>query len=188
MIEGSIVVEDRQVTALFASLGAFGRDLSAPLADIGNAMAQATKLRFDRSVDPSGRAWQALAWSTIVNRASRGRSMRRGGKLVARSGIFRSAFQRQVSGNARPLMDTRTHLYNSLTYRLEGRNAVLIGVAPEWARIHQYGGQAGRGRKVRIPARPMFGVSIEDRREIIDILGNHLSKALRSAAPGVGVA
>jgi phage gpG-like protein len=182
-----IVVQDRQVTALFASLAAFGRDPSPALGEIGDAVAQSTRLRFDAGVDPRGQKWQALAWATVLKRASRGRSMRRGGKLVTRSGIFRARFQRQVAGNAQPLRDTSTNLFNTITHRVEGKYAVVIGVAPAWARIHQFGGQAGRGRKVRIPKREIFGITIEDRREITSLLGNHLVAAVRAAAPGVGL-
>lgn len=179
----SIEFQDRQVTALFASLGLFTNDPRRALDDIGMELAQSTKLRLDAGVTPDGQTFKALAWATLVKRAARSRSLRRGGPLVKRSGGIRAAFQRQIAGNAKPLMDTRTHLYQSITYRIEGRNVLIVGVAPPWAAIHQFGGQAGRGHKVNIPARPFLGISAEDRAAIVNVLGAAINRAAGRGGP-----
>lgn len=43
---------------------------------------------------------------------------------------------------------------------------VVVGSNKIYARIHQLGGKAGRGRKVTIPERPYLGINNEDRAEI----------------------
>jgi phage gpG-like protein len=45
-----------------------------------------------------------------------------------------------------------------------------------WAGIHQYGGNAGRGRRVRIPARPFLWLSDGLLRTARDVLGNYVVK------------
>lgn len=74
------------------------------------------------------------------------------------------------------LIDTG-RLRNSITSRAYG-DRVEIGTKVVYAAIHQFGGKAGRGRKVTIPARPYLMVQDEDwpqiRVKIIDyILGKN---------------
>lgn len=153
-------VRDQGTAELFNRLEAFGRDPSPVMAEIGDALAQSTRLRMNEGVSPTGERWLPLAMATILKRARRARGARRA---------------RIVAGNHQPLMDTRTHLFNTVTYHVEqAGKAVVIGVAPRWAGIHQFGGMAGRGRKVRIPARPFLGLSNEDTREIGAIGTRHL--------------
>jgi phage gpG-like protein len=174
--------QDRQVVALLNALSDYGRRPTQSLREIGAEMAASTRLRMTQGVAPDGSQWKALAWSTVLKRASRGRGMARGGRNVTKSGIFRKGFQARLAGTHQPLMDTRTHLFNSVTYKVE-RDSVFVGVAPKWAGIHQTGGRAGRGRKVTIPARPFLGVSIEDRMAIVSILSRDvLSVATTSGA------
>jgi phage virion morphogenesis protein len=51
---------------------------------------------------------------------------------------------------------------------------VLIGTDKVYAAIHQFGGQAGRGRKVTIPARPYLMLQDEDWQEIKDQLADYI--------------
>lgn len=57
-------------------------------------------------------------------------------------------------------------------------DSVLVGSNKEYAAIHQKGGQAGRGLKVTIPARPYLGFSQEDHDEVQALLAEHLASAL----------
>ena len=45
-------------------------------------------------------------------------------------------------------------------------NSAVVGTNKEYAAIHQFGGKAGRGRKVTIPARPFLKLTDEDLEEI----------------------
>jgi phage virion morphogenesis protein len=55
---------------------------------------------------------------------------------------------------------------------------VAVGTNRVYAAIHQLGGQAGRGRKVTIPARPYLGVSAADRVRILAVLKWFLARRI----------
>lgn len=115
--------------------------------EVGSYLLSSTQERFEAEAGPDGTAWPALAASTL-SRPGRG-------------------------SPARKLRD-RGHLYASLNYRAT-RLSAEAGTNRAYARIHQKGGKAGRGRQVTIPARPYLGISEGDRREIGAILHGYLS-------------
>lgn len=78
---------------------------------------------------------------------------KRGNKILTQSGLLRT----------------------SLTYKL-GNQSVTIGTNKEYAPIHQFGGNAGRDKKVIIPARPFL--PINDKGEIPKDFGEELLKIL----------
>lgn len=57
------------------------------------------------------------------------------------------------------------HLLTSVQNLTQG-TTVRVGSNMIYAAIHQFGGKAGRGRKVTIPARPYMGLSDQDRDDI----------------------
>lgn len=59
------------------------------------------------------------------------------------------------------MMRDSGNLLGSLTREVEG-DTLRVGTNRIYAAIHQFGGQAGRGRKVTMPARPWLGLSRED--------------------------
>lgn len=60
-----------------------------------------------------------------------------------------------------------------------GSQEVAVGSNLKYARIHQLGGKAGRGRKVTIPARPYLAVQPEDHAEIGRLLVDYLRRAVQ---------
>jgi phage virion morphogenesis protein len=60
----------------------------------------------------------------------------------------------------RTLIDT-ARLKNSITYRA-APDSLTVGTNVIYARIHQLGGMAGRGRKTKIPARPFLVIQEAD--------------------------
>lgn len=65
----------------------------------------------------------------------------------------------------------------------------LVGAGKVYAAIHQFGGKAGRGRRVTIPARPylpMVGspdsakLQAQTEQAILDIVERHLTRALET--------
>lgn len=64
-------------------------------------------------------------------------------------------------------------LLNSINWQAD-RQGVVIGPNRVYAAIHQFGGKAGRGHKVTIPARPYLVVQDEDLEQINDVLEDYL--------------
>lgn len=64
-------------------------------------------------------------------------------------------------------------------------DAVMVGSKSgsnvEYARIHQMGGKAGRGRNVTIEPRPYLGVNAEDMSDIQEAVADFIADAFRGA-------
>ena len=65
-----------------------------------------------------------------------------------------------------PLVDTE-NLMNSITSYYDN-NISMVGTNEPYAAIHQFGGKAGRGRKVDIPARPFLVLTPQDEDDILE--------------------
>lgn len=72
--------------------------------------------------------------------------------------------QRAEGRGGRTLLD-KGRLRSSIVYEATPQR-VVVGTNVVYAAIHQFGGQAGRGRKVCIPARAYLGINEEDIAEI----------------------
>lgn len=68
--------------------------------------------------------------------------------------------------SGKPLVDTG-HLRNSIN-QLYDNDTALVGTNVVYAAIHNFGGMAGRNRKVNIPARPFLTLSNEDKQDLMD--------------------
>lgn len=147
-----VEVDDNAVRQAFDRLEALVDDMTPVFDEIGRTVVDHAILRFERQVDPDGRAWQPLAPATI--------QARRGGGV-----------------DAKILIDS-ARLMQSLTHHAE-RDRVTVGTNVVYAAIHQLGGQAGRNRATTIPARPFLGLDRSDREDILDIVSRHLEEALQ---------
>jgi len=125
------------------------------MAKIGKAMKGHATRRFQAGAGPEGEKWKPLAGP---------RKNRKG-----RDG--------KPEKNPKPILDT-ARLRDSISFSATP-SEVHVGSNVEYARIHQLGGQAGRGRKVTIPARPYLGLSEEDKEEIADLVKQHLAGAFQ---------
>lgn len=74
---------------------------------------------------------------------------KRGNKILIQSGLLSQSFTQKVTGSS-----------------------AQVGTNKEYAAIHQFGGKAGRGKKVSIPARPFM--PIKSNGEIPKDLGERL--------------
>lgn len=86
-----------------------------------------------------------------------------------------SISQRAKDEGGQTLVD-KAILKNSITFEASPE-MVVVGTNVEYGAIHQYGGQAGRGKKTRIPERPYLGFNEEDAEETVAIMHRFLSKA-----------
>ena len=124
-------------------------DVTPFLKSIGEEFAGAGGIinqRFKDEKGPDGKAWAPLSDRTIKARLKK-------------------------NGNA-PLtiLRLRGHLAGSINYQVSG-GVLKVGTGKEvedYAGVHQFGGKAGRGLKVHIPARPYLGFSDADMEFIED--------------------
>jgi phage virion morphogenesis protein len=136
----------------------------------GDALVSGTLKRFDEEKDPEGKAWEpsARAWEKGLGHAARKATKNRKGRR------FKAA-----SGNYGKTLTDTARLRNSIDSAVAG-DTVFVGSTVKYARIHQMGGMAGKGRKVKIPARPYLGVGEEDREEVIETIREFLAGTLKS--------
>ena len=125
-------------------------ELPRLLIRIGDDLVASTQNRFERQTAPDNRFWLPLSPATRKQR-------------------------KQLNPR---ILRHRGLLYQSITYRL-GSDRLQIGTNSIYAAIHQFGGKAGSGQKVTIPARPFLGLSSADRAKI----GNRCDAFLRKVKP-----
>lgn len=151
----TIEVDDAAVRLAFNRMLAAGQNPRAYLGAIGDALKNSTKLRFVAGKAPDGTRWAPLSAVTIARR--------RKGK---------------GGGSAQPLRDTG-RLMNSITFYQRDRDSVIVGTDVIYAAMQHFGAKQGSfGRTKRngpipwgdVPARPFFGLSSDDREEIVNIL------------------
>lgn len=123
-------------------------DARAVMKLIGEHMLNSTKDNFSNESAPDGTAWSPLAPATIAGRLDKGYNA---------SGILRA------SGT----------MAGGINYRASS-SSVSIGTNAIQAAIHQWGGKAGRGHSVIIPARPYLGVGPDDETAIVEIVEDYL--------------
>ncbi len=84
---------------------------------------------------------------------------------------------RALAEGGQTLTDTG-RLRGSIAHTVaDGGRAVEVGSSVLYAAIHQFGGRAGRGRRVTLPARPYLGIDERDR----DAIARIVSRALEGA-------
>lgn len=83
-----------------------------------------------------------------------------------------------IERDGKTLID-RHHLYDSYTYNVLP-SGVEIGSNSAYARIHHFGGKAGRGHAVRVEARPVLGINKADE----DYIGQLVFEELERLTPG----
>lgn len=105
----------------------------------------------DKNFKSGGRPapWRPLAFSTLREKRRKGYS---------------------------PLPLTRTgQMKRSIAEGFPSQNSFSIGTAVKYARIHQYGGRAGRGHRANIPARPFLVFQGQDLSRIEGLILEHIN-------------
>ena len=71
-------------------------------------------------------------------------------------------------GSTNPILNYGGQLKRSLVWEAFPDGSVIFGSNMEYARIHQLGGETGRGKKTEIKARPYMGVPRDFDRRILN--------------------
>ena len=123
------------------------------LKSIGEEMLPRINKRFKDERGPDGKRWAPLSSRTIAARLKR------------------------YGNSPLTILRMRGYLAGSINYQVGG-NALKIGTndtVSDYAGIHQFGGKAGRGRKVKIKARPYLGFADDDMAVIEDEIAEYFS-------------
>lgn len=159
-----ITANTPEISAKLRDLQRALHDLTPAFRDIGEALLNSTRQRFIDSVAPDGTPWKPLSEATLIGRARRAS----GGRLRNKDGRYTKKAALAYA-YAKPLID-RGNLMDLLNYQAS-KDQVRIGTPLIYGATHQF----GRGA---IPARPFLGLSASDEQELLDILNDHLSRAL----------
>ena len=89
----------------------------------------------------------------------------------------RPAWKKLKIRQGTPLVDTE-NLMGSITSEYSNDEAI-VGTNEPYAAIHQFGGKAGRGRKVEIPARPFLALTPQDDADILDDIQDYFQRLIR---------
>ncbi len=168
----SLVADFTQTRNLAGLLRQAGRVLADPaplLTDIGNALVQSARERFDSQTDPSGRKWTPLAPETKLSRMGGTR------RVFTKRMKFRKGAAEKMARLT--ILFQQGHLRNSITRRVS-RSGVEIGTNRVYAAIHQFGGKAGRGQAITIPARAYLGLSAADEGRVEALIQSYLRSVM----------
>jgi phage virion morphogenesis protein len=140
--------DDRQVQAMLKQMVRHVRDMDEPMDEFAQYMLNETTERFEKEESPAGQAWKKLSPITELARKKAGKS----GKILQVDGILKNSIQ-------------------AYTGKAEG-GLMVDGSDLEYAAIHNFGGWAGPGRKVKIPKRQFVGVNDDDINEFKNIVAD----------------
>jgi len=168
-----IRVDDHDVRELLTRLQRKTGDLLPAMREIGLRYERRVLENFSREQAPDGTPWARLSSTTMMLGLGRNKGFGKRG-LVKRG--------RRYLQNKKILFESgrlRQRVHNQ-----PDKTSVRIGVTGvDYAAIHQFGGNAGRGRKVRIPARPYLALNQgnrlvlaeRDKQMVMDVLQKHLT-------------
>lgn len=134
-----IKIDNKEVNRKLLDLATRGENLRPLMKNIAGIFAYSTEENFKEEGRPK---WTDLAESTKKQRKKTGHYP---GQIL------------QITGQLASSIST---YYDD--------NSAIIGSNLDYAAIHQLGGQAGKGHKTEIPARPYLQLTDDDFAEIID--------------------
>ena len=167
----SVTIDDRQLQETLRRLEHAGGDLTPAMRKIAGALEKITEDNLEAEGRPK---WKPLAESTKHTRLGGGKAYKKNGELSATA-------QRRKDAGFRILQHSG-QLASSVTTDYDSTQAV-VGSNKVYAAIQHFGGQAGRGLKVEIPARPYLPMTAdgnlqpEAREEVLDTVLRHLRTA-----------
>jgi len=156
-----LTIDDREMKQLLRSLSRKMRNMRPIMSELGEIALSSIEKNIEvggRYSDPDSwrggsRKWKPLSPATIKQRARKGYWP---GKILQQAGQLAASISKKVSGDS-----------------------VSIGTNKIYAAIQQFGGKAGRGHKVTIPARPYIVIQDEDITEMKAAINSYLLEGVR---------
>lgn len=161
----TINVQDSGVHQLLTAVSKRYNNMKPVFADIGEEMIKRVDNRFVSETDPDGSKWiPTKVLSNYLGYAGTKKGYKRK-QAYNKNGSWKAAFSRYLE-NKKTLYLTGA-LRGDIHYQCNN-NSVQWGTSGRipYAGIHQFGGTAGRGKKVKIPARPYLGRTVGSTMEI----------------------
>ncbi len=128
-----------------------GGNLSGLMRSFGEYMKGSIAKNFDAEGRPT--RWPPLSLATLLGWAGSRKS------FTTKKGNWSQKGQKALAG--RKILTDTARLRRSINYVAGGR-FLQVGTNVVYAAIHQFGGQAGRGKKVTLPPRPYLMFQEED--------------------------
>ena len=141
-----IKIDNKDIERKLLELAQKGENLRPLMKNIAGIFASATEENFKNEGRPD--KWTELSEATKKQRT---KQKKWPGQIL------------QVSGQ----------LASSISTQYDDESAI-IGSNLDYAAIHQLGGQAGKNKKVEIPARPYLMLTNDDYAEILEEINKHL--------------
>lgn len=146
----TITLDDAAVQRELAALAQKAQSLQPAMAVIGERLVERAKRRFETGTDPTGKPWQANSLVTLgIFAGSFGKSLRK------KSGALNKAGAQKLG--AKKVLVRDGNLMRQIIYSASA-NSTTMSATMAYARIHHYGGMAGRNKKVQLPARPFMPI------------------------------
>lgn len=172
MIEFKTEVHDQEVTEMLGQLRARTQHLKPAMQTIGAILVTSVKTNFEvggryeaaGSWRGGSQRWQPLAIATLFAGKKSG--------IVGKRGKYKKGFERTLTN--RKILIKQSLLIGGIHFNATDSE---VSVGPDrspYAAIQNFGGMAGRGKKVKIPARPYLVVQDEDWVEIKHAVTDYL--------------
>lgn len=191
----TVQVQDQAVQDALQALSQRVGNLKPILQSIGEEIMERTKQRFGTSTGPDGQRWQGNSLATIqasLHRQSgayaKFSNLKTGKEGITRVGNKKGFYLKngQLSKKAQTSLSRKKLLVDtgSLARQFHvaaNANSVTVGNSMIYAAIHQFGGEAGKGKTVTIPARPFLPVKKDgslypqEQAKILDAINGYLA-------------
>lgn len=156
MKDFSIEVQDKAVQSALHALASRVNNMAPVLDTLGEGIIERTKRRFDTSTGPDGQAWKPNSAATLAMLSDRLAGSK---SNIKKDGSLNAKGSRALA-NKKPLIGESQDLRRQIVAIASG-NTLTVSSTPKYAAIHQFGGKAGKGHKVTIPARPFLPVKLD---------------------------
>lgn len=144
-----VTIRDAAAQAVLDQLAQRATNLRPALLEIGEDLTAITKDAFKTSTSPWGERWAPNTEATILAHLAKF-----SGSYSKRTGRITAAGSRRTI-NKKPLIGETRELSSEIEPQVDGNTLIVSNLMP-YAAIQNFGGLAGRGKKVEIPARPFM--------------------------------
>lgn len=144
-----VTIRDSAAQAVLDQLAQRATNLRPALLEIGEDLVDISKSAFKTSTSPWGERWAPNTQATILAHLAKfsGSYSKRTGRITA-TGARRTI-------NKKPLIGETRELSSQTEPQVDGNTLTVSNLMP-YAAIQNFGGRAGKGKKVEIPARPFM--------------------------------